>query len=287
MASGFDIVYVVKVPSLSLYERLAKVRGPMVFMDLNDGLWLPFHKGAGWGEIDKMLALSPGIVCENRYVLEYALKFSRNSYIVHDPPQVEAFEPRRSIVRRDPAKVVIGWIGSPSSCDALYAIWEPLEKLFAKHQHLHLRLVGAREDRIPRFEKVRFSIVHNYDQARMVDEVLAMDIGLFPLFKVEDALVRGTLKAMVYMSGGAVAMATRVGENEDLICDGENGILADGPEEWFNKLDRLVTDANERERLGKAGLATIRERFTRETCLEDLLKAFRAGLVNRGCDLSG
>jgi glycosyltransferase involved in cell wall biosynthesis len=281
MAAKFDIVYVVKVPSLSLFKLLANVKGPMIFMDLNDGLWLPSHRRAGWGNLEQMLELSHGIICENQYVMEFARRFSKESYIVHDPPQVEVFDAWRDRVTRDPGKIVIGWVGSFLTSDALYSIFESLETLFEKHPQLHLRLIGTREDRIPRFEKVRYSILQNYNQETMAREVLAMDIGLFPLFKVEDSLVRGTLKAMVYMSGGAVAVATRVGENMELIQDGKNGMLADGAQEWFDKLDKLIMDPNLRTELGKAGLKTVREHFTREHCLEQLLSAFRSGLSHK------
>jgi glycosyltransferase involved in cell wall biosynthesis len=119
----------------------------------------------------------------------------------------------------------------------------------------------------------------------MVKEVLAMDIGLFPLFNTEEALMRGALKATVYMSGGAVAVCRNLGESRELIEDGVNGVLAEGPEEWFAKLEHLVLDGDRRRAIAAAGLRTIRERFTREQCLESLLAALRTDLgADSGAD---
>ena len=274
-AAAFDVVFMVKVPFLRTYVRLAAVKGPRLWIDVNDGLWLPAHQAGGWKDLDRMLPLVHGVICENRYVAEYARKHCPRVHVVHDPPQVELFDRRRDAVRRDPSRITIGWIGSLLTAAPLYSIWEPLERLFAKHPHLHFRIVGADPSRLPHFEKVRYSVRPKYDQASMIEEVLAMDIGVFPLFAVEEALARGTLKAMIYMSGGAVAVARDIGENRDLIQDGVNGFLAGTPEEWFEKLDRLVQDAELRRRMSEAGLETIRAGFTKEKSLDQLIAAFR------------
>jgi len=278
-AKEFDVVYVLLVPSARLYRKLQG--GPhRVFLDVIDALWLPSRLPL-WKDLPEILALVDGVICENRFAAEYLRRFNPNVSIVHDAPQVEAFDARRlrsASLRGEPAasdRVVLGWIGSPSACDALFAIFEPLERLFAKHPHLHLRIVGADPERIPRFENVSWSLRRTYDLEGMVDEVLGMDIGLFPLFRTEESVMRGTLKAMVYMSGEAVAVCSPVGENVDLIRDGVNGVLADSPQEWFDRLEELVLDPQRRARIAAEGLKTVREHFSRERGLDALLTAFQ------------
>jgi glycosyltransferase involved in cell wall biosynthesis len=279
-AAKFDVVYVLLVPSVGLYRKLRRAKlkrdaGPAVFMDVVDGLWLP-SRSRVWGDLPEMLSLADGVICENRFAAAHLRGFHSSVFVVPDSPQVEAFDARRAQAARPPGRITLGWIGTPWACGALFAIFEPLERLFAKYPHLHLRVVGADPDRIPRFEKVAWSLRRTYDQEGMVEEVLGMDIGLFPLFDTEESVMRGTLKAMVYMSGGAVAVCRPLGENTDLIQDGVNGVLADTPQEWFDQLERLVLDRERRETLAAAGLKTVRERFSRERCLDTLLEAFRA-----------
>ncbi|MEW6323940.1 MAG: glycosyltransferase [Nitrospirota bacterium] len=278
-AAAYDIVYELKVPSMPLHERLCALRGPRVVMDLSDGLWLPFHRRAGWEPLDEMLKSAGGVICENEYGAKYARQRNAHVFVVPDPPQVEEFDAARGRISRDPARVVLGWIGSPATVSALYKIWEPLEALFARHAALHLRIVGASPSDLPRFERVRWSCRPVYDQQAMVEEVLAMDIGLFPLFQNDESLARGTLKAMVYMSGGAAAVCQDLGENQRLIADGVNGALAETDQEWFDKLDRLITCPEERRTIAQNGLATIHERFTRQKCFEQLV-----GVFDRLCD---
>jgi len=181
------------------------------------------------------------------------------------------FDMWRSTMTRDPERVVLGWIGSPESAASLYAIWEPLEELFAQYPDLHLRIVGAEARDLPRFELVNWSCRPTYNQEEMVQEVLGMDIGLCPLFRTEDSRARGTLKAMVYMSGEATAVCQNYGENARLIRDAENGLLADTPQEWRDKLIWLLAYPSERRVIARRGLQTIRSGFTLHRCFQRLM----------------
>jgi hypothetical protein len=75
------------------------------------------------------------------------------------------------------------------------------------------------------------------------------------------------------MAAGAVAACSNIGENTRLVQDGVNGILASNSTEWLNKLDVLVTQPEERFRIGSAGLATIQAELTDRACFERLIEA--------------
>ena len=237
-------------------------------MDLNDALWLPFNQ-TKWPHLDEMIATASVVVCDNDYVAGYATRQGATARIVPDPAPLEAFDRERRTSRRGDGKTVLGWIGSPSTVDSLYAILEPLEALFTRHPDLQLRVVGAPPDRLPRFEKVNVSVRHEYDQAAMVREVLDMDIGLFPMFQLEDSLARGILKATIYMAGEALVIAQNLGANPSLVTDGDNGLLADHAT-WAAQLERAVTEVEERRRMAARGLAHVRERYSVEACFERL-----------------
>jgi glycosyltransferase involved in cell wall biosynthesis len=180
------------------------------------------------------------------------------------------FDALRDQVSADRSRITIGWIGGSNTADALFQIYETLDDLFAEHDNLHLRLVGARADRLPRFAFTELSVLETYDQQQMVREALAMDIGLFPLFNVGESLYRGTLKARVYMSGEAAVIGQALGENCDLIQHGENGLLAADRDQWRSCLESLIKDESLRRRLAAGGLQTIRDKYTRQHCFDTL-----------------
>jgi len=273
-AAGVDLVYLVKVPHLPLYQRLRALDGPRVIMDFNDGLWLPSFQAAGWRDLDAILAAAHGVIAENEHVAGYARRHNANVHVVPDSPQLDRFDRRRSDIKRDPAKVVFGWVGSPENVGSLFRIWEPLEALMRRAPNVELRVLGADRHQLPRFESVRWSCLPRFDQARMIDETLAFDIGLFPMFHTGDGLARGNLKAMIYMSGGAAALCEDYGENRTLIADGVNGVLASTPEQWLDKMTWLASDRAARERIAAAGLETIRRDFAAAVVFRHLQSAF-------------
>lgn len=270
-ARDFDLVMMMTVPSWPLHAELCQLPNTLVVTDLIDALWLPCFREYGWDRIHDMLSTSDAVICENQYTAEYTKKYNDAVFIVPDAPQVEAFDRWRDRIVRDSQRVTIGWVGGSNTADALYRIYEPLEDVFARHANLHLRLVGASPDRLPRFANVKYSVVSNYDQERMVREALAMDIGLFPLFDVDEAYFRGTLKTRIYMSSGAAVIGQRLGENCELIKHGENGLLASGNQQWIESLESLIADEALRHQLAAGGLGTIREHFTRQHCFDKLV----------------
>ena len=271
-AKQYDLVYLITVYSDPLYRRLFR-QGSRVITELIDGLWLPWFRQFGWHQLEDILEQSAAVFCENRYTAAYASRFNERVFIVTDSPQVEVFDRWRARVERSQSETILGWIGGKDAADALYVVYEALERLFARHDSLHLRILGVPPERLPRFENVRYSLVERYDQETMVQEALQMHIGLFPQFDVEESVCRGTLKAKIYMAGEAAAVCQDHGENRDLIEDGVNGMLAAGTEQWFEKLAWLIEHPEQRNRIAAAGLATIRSRCTAGHCFEQLRSA--------------
>ena len=275
-APEFDLVYLVKTPHLPIYRRLKALGGPKVVMEMNDGLWLPFFKNNWWMDLDEIIAKSDAVICENGHLADYARRYNRHAHVVPDSPQLEVFDRLRGEVSRNPDQIVLGWMGSAENAGSLYRILEPLEALSIRHPTLHLRVVGANGSHLPMFENVRCTYLPKYNQETMAREALKFDIGLFPLYHNGDALSRGTLKAMIYMSAEAAVIAERVGENPNLIREGVNGLLAETPNEWFEKLDYLMSHAEKRQEIARNGLNTIRTDFTTPIVFEKLLDTFDA-----------
>jgi glycosyltransferase involved in cell wall biosynthesis len=277
--SGYDAIYLQKTGSWQFVSALRRATAARLVYDLNDGVWLPSRAGFAGGRVRDILRGVDAITCDNPYGLDFARTYSTNLYLVPDPPQVELYDKTRSLFPKSGSSVILGWIGSPATAFNLFAIWEPLEVLFARFENITLRLVGTGYNPFlfPRFENVRFTTLPFYSQAQMIREVLQMDIGLFPLFDIEDSRVRGILKATVYMSGEVCVVASPIGQNSDLIQNGKNGVLARDAKEWLESMSALVTDTALRRLLAHNGLETVRGKFTIRQCYEKLRGALLAG----------
>ncbi len=260
-AASVDMVYTINTPAQQLNRKIQQ-GGTLVVVDIIDAIWLPWFRRFDWDQLEAMLSEADGVICENRFALEYLQQHNPRTVVVADVPQLEDFDRLRDKVQRTDDKVTIGWIGGPNTADSLYGVFPVLERLFAEYPQLHLRILGATRDNLPRFEKVRYTCLPHYDQEQLITEALQMDIGIFPQYDVEESRCRGALKTKIYMAAGLATVCQRVGENADLISHDQNGLLADDDRSWFEQLAYLIAEPDQRQRLGDAGLQTIRERFS-------------------------
>jgi len=272
---GYDVIYLQKADSFDLTNTLKKTNKARLVYDAIDGLWLPANSNYANGKIREILKIVDAVTCDNPYGLAFAKDYNPNTFLVPDPSQVEIFDRYRNTVNKPQVPLIIGWIGSPSSTFNLFAIWEALEKVFSRHKNILLRLIGTgyNPSILPRFEQVRYEVVPYYSNSDMMPYVLGMNIGLFPLFDVEDSQARGILKASIYMSGEVAVIASPRGQVPELIQDGVNGMLANSTSEWVEKLELLITNHALRKRIAAAGLETARRDFSLERSFECLLRA--------------
>lgn len=278
-ARGFDVVYLSKVRSAPLIRNLKKKTSARLVYDFGDALWLAGRNSNQFFDVknfEEILRTVDAVTTDNEQTAAYVRKLNPHVVTIPDYPQMEIFEKQRAKLspKKDGSKIVIGWIGSPSTAYNLYVVWEALEAIFSKHNHIELRLVGTGADSrlLPQFENVVYTTRSSYSQADMAREVLAMDIGLFPLQDTEVSRVRGILKATIYMSGGCAVVCSPVGQCETFIRDGVNGFLARSKEEWIDKLELLITDHALRRRLAEEGLRTVKENFCLEAYFDQLIQ---------------
>ena len=92
--------------------------------------------------------------------------------------------------------------------------------------------------------------------------------------KIED-IVRGVLKATIYMSAKAVVIADRVGEINDLIINGENGLLIDKPTDWLKHLNDLKTDKLKFLEISNAGYEVVKSKYSKVVIREKLLSVIQ------------
>jgi glycosyltransferase involved in cell wall biosynthesis len=154
--------------------------------------------------------------------------------------------------------VGLGWIGSHSTAKYLEQLRPVLSDLSGKFD-FELLVVGAGRD----FELPGVKVLNErWSLETEVELFQSLDIGLYPLADTVWELGKAGFKAIQYMAVGAPCVVSRVGVTRDIVSDGDNGFLASNPQEWSEKLSRLLSDAALRQRLGDAGRRTIVERYS-------------------------
>ncbi len=229
--------------------------------EFDDAIFYDRHPRSGWRtwlrdgkNIARILARCDRAVVSTRYLADYARHYVRDVRIIPTTVDMERF-PGRAPAAYDPP--VIGWVGSRSTQPYVETIRTPLQQLAERYSFI-LRIVGGELAPWPGVALDN----RPWQEDREVAEIQAFAVGLMPL--PDDAWTRGKAgyKILLYMAAGTPAVASAVGANNDIINDGVDGFLAHDEQEWLDKLQRLLTDAELRRKMGLEARKTARERFS-------------------------
>lgn len=163
--------------------------------------------------------------------------------------------------------VVIGWIGTRGNLKYLRMLGPAFEALAAQGVQAVLRVVS---DASPEPAAIPVEYVP-WRLERESDDLAGFDIGVMPLDDTAWSRGKCGFKLLQYMAAGLPAIASPVGVNRTIVRHGENGLLADTPEEWREALSRLIHDPSLRARLGKAARYTVETQFALAKCSEALV----------------
>lgn len=208
------------------------------------------------GRVAAILKRSTRVVVGNNWLAEYARKYNPSVTMIPTAVDTARFRPRQQAEAR--ARLVVGWIGSPTTFPYLEAMAPVLKRVAERHDFV-LRVSGA--GRPVRFPGVQVEEVP-WTLADEVSLFNTCDIGVYPLPDDEWSKGKCGFKAIQCMACGVPVVAAAVGVNKTIIDDGVNSFLAATPEEWIDKLGRLLSDAALRQRFAAAGRQRIEERYS-------------------------
>lgn len=265
--ANYDLVFLYReaIPAgPPVIERAIAKRGIPIVYDFDDAIFLPNVSEANQRvsflkspeRIAELLRLSAKVVAGNEFLAAYARRHHQDVTVIPTAVDTDYFKPAAARPRRD--TLLVGWIGSPTTFQYIKALAPTLRDVAAQHPFT-LRVSGAGEP-------VNFpGLQVETPEWSLPGEVAlfnTLDIGVYPL--KDDDWSRGKcgFKAIQCMACGVPVVAQAVGVNREIIVDGENGFLASTPEEWRQKLGRLLTDAALRERFARAGRRTIEDRYS-------------------------
>jgi glycosyltransferase involved in cell wall biosynthesis len=163
-------------------------------------------------------------------------------------------------------KLIIGWIGSPSTAKFLQPLLPVMARL-AKVFPIEMMVIGANLD------------AHGYDFVRCVDwyehteveEIRRFDIGIMPLPDEPWARGKNGGKLIQYMACGKPVVASPVGVNADIVQENVNGFLASTDGAWFDALSALLSNPELRQSMGRYGRRLVEEKYCLQVTAPKLL----------------
>jgi glycosyltransferase involved in cell wall biosynthesis len=277
-ASQCDLTYTIKIADLTICKAIKEKTQSKLVFDLIDSLWTPVHQQAGWTNLDEIIKLSDAIFSDNEWVAAYGRKFIDKIFIIPACVQPHRFDEikARTLIRSG-NELVVGWVGSSGTVQALALVRDALDRLALKYPNLRFRILGCADPlKLPKFENLQVTALEQYDEETMISEMLGMDVGLFPApLGMDDYVMRGGHKAFLYMAASVPPVCHNVGAWTSEIEEGVTGMFVNNSEDWYLKIDQLLCDVELRTRIGSAAHRLVTERYSIQRVFSSIDTAMR------------
>ena len=262
-------------------RSIAQLGIPIVY-DFDDAIFLPAVSEANRhvsflknpGRVAEIIALSTHVTVGNDFLASYARQFNRRVTVIPTAVDTNRFVPRADAPGDDSRKLVVGWIGSPTTFRYLEGIKDVLAEVSARHPFT-LKVSGA--GRPVNFPGVDVQVAP-WSMADEVSLFNTCDIGVYPLTDDEWSRGKCGFKAIQCMACGVPVVAAAVGVNCEIITHGVDSLLASTREEWIRHLSTLLGDAALRRSMAAAGRQTIERRYSLQVTAPQLASVLTAAL---------
>jgi glycosyltransferase involved in cell wall biosynthesis len=254
---------------------IAKVLRRKYIYDFDDAIWLPnysetnarFHRLKAYWKVNYCMKWAHQVTAGNEYLANYARKFNQHVQVI--PTTIDTEGHHNVRCDHDQIPVIIGWTGTHTTMrylDPLIPILKDLEKTY----NFRFRVIS---NQTPEFELKSLEYVP-WNKETEIEDLAQIQIGIMPL--EEDIWSEGKcgFKGLQYMALGMATILSPVGVNKTIVKDAENGFLADDPQEWKEKMARLLKDTQLRKELGASGRATIEEYYSSKSNKKKYIKLF-------------
>ncbi|MEO7384256.1 MAG: glycosyltransferase family 4 protein [Novosphingobium sp.] len=247
----------------TLAERFVRAVTPRLIYDVEDNIIAARPPGTSrlrrlfavlldrTRKVRFLIARADRVIVASPYLVAPYAALAQNGAIELVPPSLDTRRicPRAASVGADHVPV-IGWTGTFSSRVYLDLLADVFRRL-ALRVPFRLRVIGNFDYALA---GVDLDVVR-WSAETEASDLQALDIGVYPL--IDDEWTRGKagLKIIQYQAAGLPCVASDVPLSRAQIRDGETGFLVSSDEEWADRLERLVRDADLRARMGKAARA--------------------------------
>ena len=254
-------------------DRAFRKRTPRLVLDVDDGIFLEQPD-----KIDRLMEMSDHVVVSNEPIYEYVSQRHAHVTIVPTVVSVNRFVARSYAPdAANTARTVIGWIGTVPNMPFLEVCASALRAL-AKTYDYELLVIGPTEEPLKQLDltgvRVNFK---RWSASEEVQDLHRMDIGIMPLPDGKEWMrYKAATKLVQYLSCGIPAVASPIGVNATILENNQVGFAANDHDEWYQSLEKLLCDAQLRNKLGLAGRQLVTEKYSTEanaSLLESVLKS--------------
>lgn len=268
---GTDVTFLQR-EMLSTFLTLEPLTKQPRILDVDDAIYL--HRGGGFAR--RIASRCDLVICGNKTLAEQFGEWAPEVIVLPTAVDSDLLMPVGQKAQAHQGEVVIGWIGTSANHRYLRMLESVFRSIFSSNPKSSLLIVSDRDPQLalaPSCVKYR-----KWSEAREVDDIQEMDIGVMPL--ADNLWARGkcSFKMLQYMSCGLPVVVSPVGMNSEVLAHSALGLAASTEDEWIDALTELIRDPLLRARMGAAGRMTVENHYSIRSIAPRLGAAIRSVL---------
>lgn len=255
---------------------IARVFKKKIIYDFDDAIWVSMASDANPGAAAIKCAWKVGLICQlshiitvgNEFLETYARQFCGDVRII--PTVVDTNSQHNRLKKHDDLPLYVGWTGTFTNFNNLKKITGVIKDLKRKHDFTFFIIA----DKDPAFTGLEY-IYKKWDVKTEIDDLLKLHIGLMPLDNSAIEMGKCGFKAIQYMSLGIPAIVSPVGANLQVVSDGLTGFFANDDKDWYNAIEKLLTNPKLRTELGVNARTKIVDKYSVDATRQDFFDLFK------------
>lgn len=238
----------------AIAERLLSASGKPVIVDYDDAYYLRYDlhprslvRQVLAKKVAPLVSSAAVVVAGNDRLACHLSEWNERVHVIPTVVDTDRYTVRQ---HQEGGRMTIGWIGSPSTWAAYVRPWLSTIESVCQRTGSRFLVLGANPSREDLFEEMD---VREWNEHSEIGDVQEMDIGIMPLPDDEWARGKCGYKLIQYMACGLPTVASPVGVNCAIVTDEQDGLFASNAAEWSQALEKLLCDAELRQRFGDHG----------------------------------
>lgn len=260
------------------FEKACKARGAKYIFHLHDD-WFSVkgYKDAAMHRAqlaDMVGGLTQGLVNSLRSACPQT-----NPLLLRGPIDIDRLKPLAWNGTHSKPRVI--WTGNPNNLKEIPGAMEVLEKVYSKSP-FEFQIISGNVR--PKLDLPIPWTWLPYDADLEAERISGACAGLAPLEDTPYARCKDVFKVKTYMACGVPPIATAIGNNLEVIRDGETGFLVRTQAEWEARLIDLISNPAKAAAMGQAARKDCVERFSHEAIIPEWIEALesRFGRLREG-----
>lgn len=247
----YDVVMMIRpLNGLIDYIRQLKSNGIKVIVDYDDSLPLSFDPQNIIPHITEVIQIMnecDGITTTTEKLKNYYYYHSFNENINIIPNIIDTDVVTKN-KKNNGDKIILGWFGNSGHYDNLILINESVLKILNDYDNVYLNVYSDSEKIFELFEHPKTNKINYLFDFKTFQENLGdIDINLAPMVDSYFNLHKSNIRIILPGYKGIPSIASNFSEYKDL---GDNVILCDKKEDWYDGIKSLIDDETLRKKIG-------------------------------------